>query len=205
MELKDLATLPEQLQVIFVSGYLGYSIAYSGFRENERKEDLFYGVLSFGIFGFAIYDLSSPYFESFAIPGLLALLTSVGVAMLWRKYVKRWFFKMLHKAAISNEDGIPTVWSRITQDTTIAPRQLTVELKDGSKYICDDVDSFATAPIPMYYTDSAGNIAMHVTHKAKKDEAETPVAAVRHDSWGDRITYIPAKDIATIDFRFVKR
>ena len=205
MELKDLATLPEQLQVILVSGYLGYSIAYAGFRDKEQKDVLFYGILSFGIFGFIFYDCVRKAYDSFLIPGLGALLTSVLVALFWRKYGKRWFFKMLHKAAISNEDGIPTVWSRITQDTTIAPRQLTVELKDGSKYICDDVDSFATAPIPMYYTDSEGNIAMHVTHKAKKDEAETPVAVVRHESWGDRITYIPAKDIATIDFRFVKR
>lgn len=205
MELKDFASLPEQLQVVLVSGYLGYSIAQAGFRDNERKEDVFYGILSFGIFGYIFYDFTRSTHSSFLLPGLGALCSSVLVAIFWRKYGKRWFNRILHKAAISNEDGIKTTWARIIQDTSIAPKQIVVQMKDGSKYTCDDVQSFGAAPIPLYYTDTEGNLAIYVTHRTATDGVETLVDAVRHDSWGDRITYIPAKDIANVDIRFVKK
>lgn len=204
MELKDFASLPEQLQVILVSGYLGYSIAYAGFRENERKEDVFYGILSFGIFGYIFYDFTRKAHSTFLWPGLGALLVSVVIALFWRKYGRQWFNATLHKAAISNEDGIKTTWARIVQDTTIAPTQIVVQMKDGSKYTCDDVQAYGNAPIPLYYTDTDGNVAIYVTQKTATDGVETIVDAVRNESWGDRITYIPSKDIANIDIRFVK-
>lgn len=124
--------------------------------------------------------------------------------MFWRKYGRRWFNKILHRAAISNEDGIKTTWTRIIQDTTVAPKQIVVQMKDGIKYTCDDVQSFANAPIPLYYTDTEGNLAIYITHKTTPDGNETSVEAVRHDTWGDRITYLQAKDIANVDIRFVK-
>lgn len=203
MELKDLASLPEQLQVIIVSGYLGYSIAYAGFRENERKEDVFYGILSFGIFGYVYYDFTRKAYSTFLAPGLGALLASVLIAMFWRKYGRRAFNALMHKASISNEDGIKTTWSRIIQDTSIAPKQIVVQMKDGTKYSCDDVQSFGDAPIPLYYTDTEGNLAIYVTQITAVDGTVTNVESVRDELWGDRITYIPAKDIANIDIRFV--
>jgi hypothetical protein len=204
MELKDFASLPEQLQVILVSGYLGYSIAQAGYRDNERKEDVFYGILSFGIFGYIFYDFTRSGHSSFLWPGIGALAASVLVALFWRKYGKRWFNKVLHKAAISNEDGIKTTWAKIIQDTSIAPTQIVVQMKDGSKYACDDVQAFGDAPIPLYYTDTEGSLAIYVTQRTAIDGVETTVDAVRHESWGARITYIPSKDIANIDIRFVK-
>ncbi len=203
MEIKDLTSLPEQLQVVFVSGYLGYCIAYAGYRENERTQDVLYGVLAFGIFGYVFYDVTRKYFVSFLIPGLGALVVSVLVAMLWRKYGKRWFNCVLHKAAISNEDGIRTTWTRIIQDTTIAPRQIVVYLKDGTVLECDDVQSFGEAPIPLYYTDSEGNIALYVTTKTVKDCEPKEVEHVRHD-WGDKLTYIPKDQVASVQIRFQK-
>lgn len=204
MELKDFASLPEQLQVILVSGYLGYSIAYAGFRENERKEDVFYGVLSFGIFGYIFYDFTRKAHSSFLWPGLGALLVSVLIALFWRKYGRRWFNATLHKAAISNEDGIKTVWSRITQDTAIAPSQLVVQLKDGSVVECDDVQSFSNAPIPRYYTDSDGNVAFYATRKISATGEEKILQHTRHADYGDKITYIPKDQIASISIRLLK-
>jgi len=204
MELKDLVTLPEQLQVVFVSGYLGYSLAYAGYRDNERKEDLLYGVLSFGIFGFIFYDYFRKYFSSFLIPGLGALLVSILVAIFWRKYGKKLFCKALHRAAISNEDGIRTVWSRITQDTTIAPTQIVVHLKDGSKCECDDIDRFHDASIPSLYTDSEGSIALYVTKKTLPNGEVIEYSQIR-SGWGDRITYIPKDQISSVAIRYLKR
>ena len=204
IELKDIASLPEQLQVILVSGYLGYSIAYAGFRENERKDDVFYGILAFGIFGYLFYDFTRKSWASFLFPGIGALATSVLIAIFWRKYGRRWFNVALHRAAISNEDGIKTVWTRIIQDTTIAPRQIVVYLKDGTILECDDVQSFWDAPVPLYYTDSDGNIALYVTAKTLKDCEPKEVEHIRH-GWGDKVTYVPKDQIASVQIRFQKR
>lgn len=204
MELKDFASLPEQLQIILVSGYLGYSIAHAGFRDNERKEDVFYGILSFGIFGYIFYDFTRSAHSSFLWPGLGALTVSVFVALFWRKYGKRWFNRILHKAAISNEDGIKTTWSRIIQDTTIAPSQLVVQLKDGNIIECDDVQSFVSAPIPLYYTDSDGNIAFYATRKIAPSGDVKELQYTRDANYGDKITYIPKDQIASISIRFMK-
>jgi hypothetical protein len=204
MELKELTSLPEQLQVIVVSGYLGYSIAYAGYRDNERKDDLLYGILAFGIFGYVFYDFTWKNYASFFVPGIGALLMAVLVAIFWRKYGRNWFNLAMHRAAISNEDGIKTVWARINQDTSIAPRQIVVCLKDGSVLECDDVQSFMDAPIPLYYTDSEGNIALYVTTKTSKDGESKVAEHVRHE-WGDKVTYLPKDQIASVQVRFKKR
>lgn len=205
MELKDFTSLPEQLQVILVSGYLGYSIAYAGFRENERKDDVLYGILSFGMFGYLFYDFTRKSYVTFLLPGLGALLISVLIAMLWRKYGRYYFNLLLHRAAISNEDGIKTVWSRITQDTMIAPSQLVVCLKDGTILECDEVQSFSTAPIPRYYTDAEANVALYVTKKTTQTGDVKVMANVRDNDWGDRLTYIPKDQIASISIRLLKK
>jgi hypothetical protein len=205
MELKDITSLPEQLQVILVSGYLGYSIAYAGFRDNERKDDVLYGILSFGIFGYIFYDFTRNQFSSFLLPGLGALLISVLVAIFWRKYGRRGFNAVMHKAAISNEDGIKTTWSRIIQDTTIAPSQLVVQLKDGSVIECDEVQSFGDAPIPLYYTDTNGNIAFYVTRKTLANGEVKELQHTRNADWGDKITYIPNDQISSVSIRFLKK
>jgi hypothetical protein len=204
MDLKDFTSLPEQLQVILVSGYLGYSIAYAGYRDNERKDDVLYGILAFGIFGYAFYDFTRKSYASFLVPGLGALLVTVLIAIAWRKYGRRCFNHVMHRAAISNEDGIKTTWTRIIQDTTICPSQVAVTLKDGSIFECDDVQSFCDAPIPLYYTDSEGGIALYVTKKTLKECDPKELKYTRHD-WGDKITYIPKEQIACIEVRFQKK
>lgn len=205
MELKDIASLPEQLQVILASGYLGYSIAYAGFRENERKDDVLYGILAFGMFGYIFYDATRKMFSALWVPGLGALLVSVLVAIFWRKYGRRWFNSLMHKAAISNEDGIKTTWARIIQDTTIAPSQLVVQLKDGSVLECDDVQSFHDAPVPLYYVDSEGSIAFYVTRKTLPNGEVKDLNHTRHTEWGDKITYVPKDQILSAAIRFLKK
>ena len=205
MELKDLTSLPEQLQVILASGYLGYSIAYAGYRDNERKDDVLYGILAFGIFGYGFYDFTRRYYSTFLIPGIGALLAAILSAIVWRKYGRTWFNFLLHRAAISNEDGIRTVWTRISQDTNICPTQIVVTLKDGSDYVCEDVQMFRDAPIPLYYTDSDGSIALYATQRTTKDGETKDMKHTRDESMGDRLTYIPKDLISNVSIRFIKK
>lgn len=205
MELNGFASLPEQLQVILVSGYLGYSIAYAGYRDKERKDQLFYGILAFGIFGYIFWDATRQSYDSFLVPGLGALLISVVAAIFWRKYGRYWFNHLMHKAAISNEDGIDTTWNRILQDTRICPTQIDVYLKDGSVLRCDEVEKFIDAPIPLFYADAEGNLALYITRNKPAGGETVDVEGVRDSGWGDRITYLPKDQISRVSIRFVKK
>ncbi len=197
--------LPEHLQIIIVSGYLGHVVANSGYRDNERKDELLYGILVFGLFGYMAFDLSRGLSQHIILPGLIALATSIVVAIVWRKYLWDLLHKLLHKAAISNEDNIKGVWTGIIQNTKIAPTQIVVALKSGAVFECDDVQQFKDSPIPLYYSDNNGNIAIYVTKRTSPDGQEVEVKATQNPDWGDRITYIPAEEISNIDIRFLKK
>ena len=205
MDISSITSLPEHIQIIFVSGYLGHVVANSGYRDKERKDELLYGILVFGLFGYMAYDLSRSLSEHILMPGLIALATSITVAIVWRKYLRDFLRKCIHKAAISNEDNIKGVWTGIIQNTRIAPTQIVIAMKNGAIFECDDVQQFNDAPIPLYYSDNDGNIALYVTSRTSPDGQKEEVQATRDPGWGDRITYIPAEEISNIDIRFMKK
>lgn len=202
MEINSLAALPEHLQIVLVSGYVGYITAYAGYRNKERKDELLYGILVFGLFGYIFYDFTRASYGHVFMPAVGAMLVSFLSAIFWRKYGRRLLCGLLHKAAISNEDGIKTVWERVIQDTTIYPTQLVVHLKDGSRLECDEVQAFSDAPIPRFYADNEGGIALYVNKRTAPDGSVKEMASVRDPDWGDRITYVPKEEIARIAVRF---
>jgi hypothetical protein len=205
MDFKTLSSLPEHLQVILATGYIGYSIAQSGFRDKERKDELFYGILVYGLFGYIIYDLAKPHYQYFIIPSILGATFTAIVALLWRKYLRDFWNNLLHSSSFSNEDNIKGVWPGLTQNTKVAPTQITVLLKNGTSLECNDVQSFSNAPFPRYYADNDGNIAIYVSRKIFSDGTHKDMTHVRDDNWGDRITYIPKYEIASIGIRFIPK
>lgn len=206
--LKTIEAIPEYLQIIFVTGYIGYVIAQSGFREKEKKSDLFYGTLLYGLFGYIIYDLMKLYCPKqfpFVVYALSGSSASIIAAILWRKWIKNIWYKILHITAISNEDNIPTVWAGIIQNTEMLHKQISVSLKNGSKLECNDIQSFQDAPFPCYYADNDGNIAIYVTEVISSKNITTKREYVRDKEWGDLLTYIPKDEISKIAIRLIPK
>jgi hypothetical protein len=201
-EFEAFFSIPQYIQIVLVTGYIGFRIARSGLREHERKDELLYGILVYGLFGYIIYDLCIPFYKHLLIPAFAATATTTLLAIFWRKYGSKFWSDAMHKLEVSNEDGTPNVWAGLTQCTTAGPTQVEVLLKNGTSLACQDVQSFSDAPFPKYYTDSFGNIAIYVTHKQKLNSEKKEQKTVRDAEWGDRITYIPAQEIERILFRF---
>ncbi len=200
-----LLNLPEYIQIVIATGYIGYSTAKLGLRDKERKDELLYGIIVYGLFGYIAYDLLKPGFTHFLFPAVFSTCFVVVIACLWRKYVKRIFNHFFHKIGVLNEDGTPSVWVGMTQCTHAGPTQIKVLLKDGTSLICNDVQSFSDAPFPRYYTDNEGNIGLYVTSLKKAGGTTKNMPTVRDKNWGDRLTYVPNSEISRIMIRFKKK
>lgn len=206
MDANIFTTLPEHIQITLATGYLGYSIAQSGYRKNERKDDMLYSILVYGLVGYMCYDLVRPFAAHFFLPAVAASVATSVTALIWRKKLRGLWYKFLHLSAISNEDNIPDVWSGIIQRTDVAPSQVTVFLKNGAVMKCDNISDFNDAPFPRYYTDTDGNFALYVTRDKQPSDTEMKDCPnVRDPHWGDRLTFIPKDEISHISIRFVKK
>ncbi len=203
-DIQNFFNLSESLQLVIASGYIGYIISQFGYRKNERGDEFFYGMITFGLLGTMFFHIWASLFPGFPLPAFLSILCVIVLALLWRKWLRRCFFAVLHLAKITNDDGISTVWSRITQDTEMAPTQVMVEMSDGSAYFCENVSAFDDALIPRYYTDDDGNIAMYVTKYINTRGETEPCKNVRDEHWGDMVTYIPKDMIKSVNFRFIR-
>ncbi|ADW16393.1 hypothetical protein Despr_0204 [Desulfobulbus propionicus DSM 2032] len=204
-DIENLLNLPEYIQIVIATGYIGHSIARSGLRDKERKDELLYGIIVFGLFGYVAFDLVKPFFSYFLIPAIIAVVSVVVISCLWRKVGKPLTNTIFQNAGVLNEDGIPNVWTGITQCTHAGPTQVKVLLKDGSALICNNVQSFGDAAFPKYYTDNDGNIALYVTSIRKTDGTTKEMTTVRDADWGDRLTYVPASEISRVMIRFKKK
>lgn len=205
MNIDSLSQVPEHIQIILASGYLGYCLARSGYRYKERQDQLFYGVIVFGLIGYAVFLKAQSSLGIFWLSAGISVVASILSGIFWRKFGKKHTDKFLHWAAITNEDGIPSVWLRLTQDTTIAPTQISVSLKNGSRLNCNDVPAFAEMPVPSFYTDDDGNIAMYVTSRTNADGAVTEMNQIIDSDFGSRVTFIPKEEIARVAIRYLKR
>jgi hypothetical protein len=206
METNIFTTLPEHIQIALATGYLGYSIARAGYRKNERKDDVLYGILVYGLVGYMCYDFVRPLATHFFLPAVAASVATAATALIWRKKLSAVWYKFLHTSAISNEDNIPDVWSGIIQRTDVAPTQVSVHMKNGTTLKCHNVPKFRNAPFPFYYADSEGNIAIYATHKQAPSDSEIrELPNVRDTTWGDRLTYVPKEEISYITVRLKKK
>lgn len=204
--LNTLVDLPLYIQIVLVTGYIGYSVANQGYRENERKDALLYGVLIYGLIGWLIFY--SMTLLSKSLPMIISALVAAViicwlVGVLWRVKGRSWYFELLNAKRITNENDLGTVWNRLHQDISIYKTQVVVTLNDGTKLCCNAVRDFKTAAVPLCETDNKGNIALYVTKKKRPEwEGFKIVEDVRHPSWGDNLTYIPSKEIKYVEFRY---
>lgn len=204
MDIHSLSQIPENIQIILASGYIGHCLAKSGYRGKERKDQLFYGIMVFGLIGYTVFLQAQTILWSFGLSAACSVVISILSGVFWRKFGKKCLDRFLHWAAISNEDGIPTTWARLTEDTDIALTQVSVSLKNGSRLNCDDVSEFADMPVPAFYSDDDGNLALYVTSRTEKDGTITEMEHITDPDYGSRITFVPKEEIARVAFRYLK-
>lgn len=205
MQLDGILSMPEYIQIVLATGYVGYSVANAGYRDKERKDQLFYGVMVYGLIGYFVFSRLQAQYNVFLASLVFAFLFTVLCALIWRRYLWPVFYHRLRCGGVFNEDFIPNIWSGVIHNMDVVPTQISVYLKSGTILSCYEVQSFANAPIPMYYSDNEGNIAMYVTERTNPDGSEYVPDDVRVIGWGDNLTFIPAREIERVNIRLLPK
>jgi hypothetical protein len=205
-DLTKLVNLPWATLLTLASGYAAYYVANVGVRDHHKPIDVTFSTLVFGFFSAFVYAICRRQFDS----GLLtASLLSFGAALLfgalWSVFGRRALERVLRRSNVSLSDDIPSAWTALFRAKTHAT-QLSVKLKDGTWLKCENLRPFANHPNGPCVFGGKGDVIMYVTHvKAPTDADFEECTALTDETWGDEVTYIPADQIARVDYRRTRR
>ena len=195
-----------QTQIILVSGYLSYLIAYSGRRDAHKAIDTVLLILVFGspalfVLGFSdgfekISEIWAPY-----LAGTLSVLASLSVGAIWRRRARDFFSKGVGWISRNEDDGLPTAWQTVIQTEGLLYTQINVTLKNGRTLESYELGHFNTLPNGPCVLGGDGSIAIYATHITDDLGERREAKNLEDEQYGARLTYIPADQIAEIDLR----
>ena len=153
------------LQIAIPIGYISYCVSKN--KHKDKPLDVIYISLIFSLISALTWKIIYSLFDNNTIPTFFLIFFSIVIpitlALLWKKWIHKLAYYILHRLNITNYTGNVTIFSDITDNTTIYFTQISVYLKSGKVLICDYTYDFETAPINGYRTDNEGNIAIYVT------------------------------------------
>lgn len=202
----ELLNLSWTIQASLVAGYAAYFIAYVGLRHTHRQIDTLFIAINFSLIAAGlIWTLQ----ETTAFPPVIivpsAIATTCAVAFLWRKWGRSFLEKILRKANVSWVNDDPSALLTLSTNTEFHLTQIAVLLDDGTWLNCDDATQFENAPFGPCLIGPTGDLALYLTHDEPPGAARRTLKTVRDESYGDRITYVPANRIRQITLRHKRR
>ena len=192
--------LPLGAQIALGGGYLGQYVAFVGLRRSTSAIELTMRSLAFGIAALLAFgilrDLGAPVWAS----TILAVASSVAVGALWRRWGMDWANQLLKRLKITSDDGIPDAWTALIQSGDLNIMELSVHTKDG-RVLYHEREAYGSALMDGMYFGSDGSIIMVVVEEELPDGTMETRERVDAAEWGVRQTYIPADQIARVNFR----
>ncbi|WP_431674451.1 hypothetical protein [Rhizobium leguminosarum] len=199
-----LLNLPWVTLLILAAGYMGYFVAHVGLREHHKTVGVTFNTLVFGFCAAFAYQLSRYMEINILAASGTAVVTSVLLGAVWRALLRPVFYNIMQNTNVSYADDIPTAWLNLFGETNVVASQLLVRLKDGRTLMCSDLHRFKDEPNGPFRFGATGDILMYVTD-LKVGYAWSTIDDVFCDEWGSEITYIPASEVAQVNFRRRKR
>lgn len=205
----DVFGLPWATLMTLASGYAGYYVANVGLREHHKTIDITFSTLVFGFFATVVY-LTIGFLGSFTetasliaalLSPLAAFATSITLGVWWSKIGRKWLERMLRNGNVSHSNELPSAWVTMQSLTDTTARQLHVRLTDGTWLKCEDLRAFGEAPNGPCVFGGTGDILMYVTDRKPPGGVWHQITGTLDDQWGYEITYIPASQIARVDYR----
>lgn len=198
----SLMQLPLEVQLALAGGYLGYCAAYAGLRRGHSGTDTAMISLAFGLAAVATFRLLGCLPDRFVWVQLCAGVTvAVIIGALWRKWGRDLVFHALKAAGVHQDDGLVSAWDGLIQQPGLSVTQLRVVTRDGRDLWCSDAGSYQAAPGKGMIIGVDGAIMMVVEEESILGESGVERPDVSSDSWGVRLTYIPADNIARVEMR----
>ncbi|MET4484128.1 hypothetical protein [Bradyrhizobium sp. F1.13.3] len=201
-DLTKLINLPWASLLTLASGYAGYFVANVGIREHHKTIDVVFSSLVFGFFGAFAYNASQRLLGlTLSWASLIAFIFALVLGGCWSLFGRNVFEKILRTLRISYADELPSAWMALFSKKRVAT-QLSVKLKDGTWLKCDDLSRFTSSPNGPCVLGAKGDVLMYITHvQSSVSEVFFARDSLADAYWGDEVTYIPADQIARIDFR----
>ncbi|MFB6465040.1 DUF6338 family protein [Bradyrhizobium tunisiense] len=201
-DLTKLINLPWATLLTLASGYAGYFVANVGIREHHKTIDVVFSTLVFGFFAAFAYNTSQLLLGlTLSWASLVAFIFALVVGGCWSLFGRKISESVLRRLRISYADELPSAWIALFSQKRVAT-QLSVKLKDGTWLKCNDLSRFTSSPNGPCVLGAKGDVLMYVTHvRSSVSEVFFPRDPLADDYWGDEVTYIPADQIARIDFR----
>lgn len=197
----ELLNLPWATLLTLASGYAGYYVAHLGVREHHKPIDVTFNTLVFGFLAAFVYAYCRRQSDDILAASAVAFVSAVFLGGCWSKWGRDAFEGLLRRAGVSFSDDLPSAWSALFRSKAVG-RQLSVKLRDGTWLRCEDVHVFAKQPNGPCVFGTKGDLLMYVTHWQGPGETEfAPCGSVIDSEWGAEITYLPADQIARIDYR----
>lgn len=222
----SLLNLSFEIQLILVSGYLGYWISTIGIGYKSKTTDVVMQILVFAVFaklGLLIYQYilsvfgKTYYLGNFASKGdaqlniwslfifvgaiFIAILTSCIFAMVWRWRVRSYIEEIMRTLKVHSYIHKPTSLSGMKE--SFSKNQidyLSVVLKDGSFYKSRTRELPITNKMRSGLIDADGGVAMYVTKKISADK--TIVKNYKLDA--NVMTYFAASEIQQIHVKWTE-
>lgn len=206
MDLNAFFELSLATQVALAAGYLGYAIAYAGWREHHTTADEVLITIVFAAVASLVFQAASPLGAWIAAGA--AVFASCLAAAIWRWGLRQGFLWLLSSLGVHREDGIHRGWAGVVQ-TKCAVDQAAVYLVSGHVLHLLDRRAYLDAPWQGLYLGGDGSVVMVVEEEdlppvGPEDGTVKQRTEIRHD-WGTRMTYIPAEQISRVELRMGKR
>lgn len=196
----DVSNLPWITLVTLACGYIGYYIANVGNRDHHKQIDVAFGSLVFGLIAVSTYQYALSKFEIVATATIGALISVLFAGSIWRLWGIKCLRLALRKMKVSLADDLPQAWRAIF-DVTSKATELSVETKNGTIYLSQNLDRFKKLPNGPCVFGSSGDILMYVTDIKPKDGEWEVQDDITYEGWGAVITYIPSSEVTKVRFR----
>lgn len=137
-----LLSLPEEIQIIVISGYISYKISTVGKSVEHRTEDFIFQIFVFGSLSriIAIWSLKIPflneYHEDFGFIASISIIIGILIACFWRHSGKYYWSRLMGMTGVFQDDLEWSAWDSITQ-TRSTWNYVQIFCKNGSIYESD--------------------------------------------------------------------
>lgn len=127
----SLLNLPWATLVTLTSGYIGYFIANVGLKDHHKPIEVTFSSLIFGLTAMMAYQavMWAGLNAWLATP---ALLCAVTCGAWWRRYGRKWMYRLLWNNDISWSDNTSSAWQAMFDQTGFSVTEVRVILRDGS-------------------------------------------------------------------------
>lgn len=202
---QEMLALPVQIQISLAAGFAAYAATYAGLRMRHRGQD---AVIIIGIFsGISLfwYELGRD------LPVVLQMSLAVAVPLLlglgWRACYRDLWLWVMRRTGIHKDDGLVSAWDTLAVGwDRYEANQVLVYLKDGRELYLNvyDIEHKGKLPYGGLVLGQTGDILMCVTEEEFGD-VTLKRQSVFDDTYGTRVTYIPAEQINRLELRVIPR